>query len=341
MIPKSQVASVDAGPQPASLTQAAWRLRSAFGYSIPLRALGRFFDLMALLLHGGVSIPDAITRAAQVSDPELKFIFLSTVPSVSCGASLTQALRPHRRRLPELVLPILEVGEVSGTLETACRRLADAFVGRAELESRFTYAVYNPWYIIAAISVYVAATSASTAPMMIRMLLVDGAELSALYLAGRLIYRALMTREWLRYPIDTLKLAIPHLGDIHRKLAVARWARSFTTLWHAGVPISEALEVSSRSALNANYERVLLKAARSTRQGGTISESLASADYLPGSVVQFLQTAEMTGGFGQTLEPMVRMMEDEAFGKTSQEFMMFVTGAEFLLLVIGAISVLR
>ncbi len=122
-------------------------LRRRFGDPIPKAALGGFFHRLAALLASGQSVPECL-RGAAGPDPDLRWLADTAAGPTSMGAPLYRALLPCRDRLPEIVLPVLEVGEVSGTLESASRRLADAFDRSSGVERKFEYTVFNPRFVV-------------------------------------------------------------------------------------------------------------------------------------------------------------------------------------------------
>jgi type IV pilus assembly protein PilC len=328
--------------EPGLGARVTWRWRALFGDPIPRQALGFCFDHLAVLLRAGFSLPDAFARATRVSDPELQHIGESLITPLSRGVSLSRALAPYRHRFPELVLPILEVGEVSGTMEGASLRLAEAFQKGAAVDRKFRYAVFDPWLVILLLTLYQAATHlvSSVAEMALgalQTLLL----LSACYILGRLVLRGLFRWQWLRLQVDTLKLALPQMGTVARNLAAARWGRSFATLWNAGVPVSDALEVSSRSALNAFYERALLQAARQTRQGWTLHQSLSATQLLPSYLLGIIAVGETGGNLADSLERFVVILEDEAFTKAAQQFALITSGFKVVLTIAAALAVLH
>jgi type IV pilus assembly protein PilC len=229
-------------------------------------------------------------------------------------------LERHRDRLPEIVIPVLEVGEVSGTLEAASRRLAEAFEKAGGIQRKYRFAVFDPKLIIAlavlqsvifGFAPYFLGTVWIAFQTLVRLL--------AIYLIARVVLKWLNRNLRFRMAIDTVKLALPHAGTIARNLAAARWGRSFATLWHAGVPVSEALEVSSRSALNAHFEEAMMLAARRTREGWSVADSLAATPLLPKYLVDILKTGETAGDFGAVLDRFVVLLENEALSMATQE----------------------
>ena len=175
-------------------------------------------------------MPEALERASSGVDPERHHICRSAALVVSRGVPLSAALRPYAHRLPELVLPVLEVGELSGTLDAAARRLSDAFGRRAAAERRFRYAVFDPWLVILALTLIKATRLVGDGPLgIIQGMLTTLLTLAAYYLGGRLLVRALLCWPWLRLQVDTIKVTLPHRGAVVRNLAAARWARSTPT----------------------------------------------------------------------------------------------------------------
>ncbi|MCW3095533.1 MAG: type secretion system protein [Chthonomonadaceae bacterium] len=315
-----------------------WRLRVVFGDTIPKQALGRFFDNLATLVATGMSIPEAVQRAAQSTDGEWESICAAILGQVAAGVPLSRALARWKNRLPEIVLPILEVGELSGTLETSSRRLAYAFQQGAAIDRRIRCSVFDPKLIIAVLVLdTVSHGFAPSLPQMLQQGLESLFHLTLLYLVGRLIVRIAFRWQPLHLAVDTLKLVLPSIGGTLRNLAAARWARSFATLWNCGIPISTALEVSSRSALNERYAHALRRAALQTRQGISLRDSLSSTQLLPNYLLDVIGTGEMSGNLGASLDHFASLLEEEAFARATQQFVSLLLAGQIL----GALLMLR
>lgn len=295
-------------------------VRASWGRTIPEKKLATFFRNFGYLLRTGMSIPDSLVKASAIHDEELGAICRRAVPKLLAGGELSKALEPDRHRFPELTIPVLEVGEVSGTLEEAANRLADAFDGMDTFQNQFTRAKIEPAKIV-------------LGAVFFRLVFSGGSELAAAAIAValtaleailvifllRLAHRNLYRWPKLHRLVDKIHLAIPHVGAIERAVASARWARSFATMWHAGVPISYALEVASRSSLNAYYEYELMKAADLTRQGKSIRDSLESCELTPRHLLPILSVGHESARFGESLDAYVGALEDEAVLKAQQE----------------------
>lgn len=297
----------------------AWR--GLWGGTIAERTLATFFSNFARAIGSGVAIPSALTSAAGLN-PELAEIAQSVAPRLWRGEALHNALRPYRNRLPELCLPVLEVGEVSGTLEGACERLARNFEAIDGFQRRFgdvgldirkivLGAVFFKLVFSGGVSFLAVATSAAWTV----------GEILLVYVILRLAHRELWRLPKLHRLVDKIRLAIPHMGAIERNLATARWARSFATMWHAGVPISQALDVASRSTLNAYYESRLQEAVRLTRDGVGLPRALAGLELAPRHLLPLLEVGAQTSRFGEALDRYVSALEEEALVKSQQEAM--------------------
>jgi len=317
-------------------------LRIPLGDPIPLPTLGFFFDQFAILLHAGRPIHQALQSAVPPDAPELGRICSAVERPLCAGVPLHRALLPWKHRLPEIVLPILEVGEVSGTLEGAAMRLAEAFGQAAALERRYRTAFFDPWLVILGITLYSAATHFTPSPVqMLLDAILTFLQFTALYILGRLLLRGLLRWEGLRYTLDSIKLALPLMGTVTRNLAAARWARSFAVLWNSGVPISTALEVSSRSAQNACYERALRRAAVQTQAGQSLSASLLRTQLLPAHLLEIVRTGETTGNLGSSLEQFAGLLESEAFTQATQQFVFLVSVGKLLATIAAVATVMR
>jgi type II secretory pathway component PulF len=298
------------------------------GDRIPPHEVGLLFERLAALLACGMLVQEVLREAARSSAPELQSICERAAERATAGVPLYQALTPWKHRLPEIVTPVLEVGQVSGTLESSARRLAHAFSRVDAFERRFRYSVSDRRLFVAVLFLYTATSApafltADEPGQALLRLLVSAIHavlaLIAFFVSARLILRWLFRGVPLRLWAHTIKLALPHMGIVARDLSAARGARSFPTLRHAGVPISYALEASSRSALNAHFEIELLRAARETRQGRSLSDSLATTQLLPAHLVSVLRTGETTGNFEPPLDRLATMLEHEALTMGTQE----------------------
>lgn len=317
-------------------------IRRILGEGISTASLGFFCDQCAVLIGAGMPFGQAIERASQVGDPEIVQIGRALSPVLAAGMPISEAFERFSGRLPPIFLPLLKVGEASGTLQAAFQRLANSFRRDAGFEYRYQYEVFNPWLVIFAIAFYsiwnpsqeggvvgMAQTAATTL-----------LKLAVFFILGRWIARLLARWHPFRMAVDTIKLAIPVMGVVARNLAAARWSRSLATLYNAGVPVSQALEIASMSALNAHYERALQHAAQRTRRGQSLSESLAGTELFPERLISVIAVGEGSGHLGDAIDHFASILEAEAIAVANRSFMAITVAVQIVatFAALGAVS---
>jgi type IV pilus assembly protein PilC len=114
-----------------------------------------------------------------------------------------------------------------------------------------------------------------------------------------------------RYAIDTIILKLPILGNLMRKIAVARFTRTLGTLITSGVPILEGLSITARTSGNAVLERALMKVRKSIEEGRTIVDPLKECGVFPNMVSQMIGVGEATGAMDAMLQKIADFYEDE------------------------------
>jgi len=111
--------------------------------------------------------------------------------------------------------------------------------------------------------------------------------------------------------IDGILLKMPVLGMLLRKIAVARFCRTLSTLTASGVPILDGLQITARTAGNAIIEDAIMATRKSVEEGKTISEPLGDTDVFPPMVVQMIAVGEQTGALDTMLSKIADFYEDE------------------------------
>jgi type IV pilus assembly protein PilC len=111
--------------------------------------------------------------------------------------------------------------------------------------------------------------------------------------------------------LDGIVLKMPILGMLMRKIAVARFCRTLSTLTASGVPILDGLQITARTSGNAIVEDAIMATRKSVEEGKTISEPLADTDVFPSMVVQMIAVGEQTGALDTMLSKIADFYEDE------------------------------
>jgi type IV pilus assembly protein PilC len=114
-----------------------------------------------------------------------------------------------------------------------------------------------------------------------------------------------------RFVIDAILLKTPVLGNILRKVAVARFCRTLSTLLSSGVPILDGLDITARTAGNAIIERAILTTRSAIERGETVSAPLRETKVFPSMVTQMINVGETTGALDTMLSKIADFYEDE------------------------------
>ena len=115
-----------------------------------------------------------------------------------------------------------------------------------------------------------------------------------------------------RLTIDQFILKIPIIGIVIKKIAIARFSLTLSTLLSSGIPLLDALEITANTAGNALLERVLLQVRKEVAEGKTIVEPLKKAKVFPAMVTQIVNVGEQTGELDQMLDKLASYYDEEA-----------------------------
>jgi type IV pilus assembly protein PilC len=121
-----------------------------------------------------------------------------------------------------------------------------------------------------------------------------------------------------RMVVDPIKIRIPVFGPLFKKIAVARFARNFSSMMGAGVPILQILQIVGDTSGNYVVEQALVKVAESVRQGKSVAEPLSNETVFPPMVTQMIAVGEDAGALEQMLSKIADFYDDEVQSATEQ-----------------------
>lgn len=131
-----------------------------------------------------------------------------------------------------------------------------------------------------------------------------------LLLGGYFIYRGSKTEKG-GMVLDRFKLDFPYIGDLYQKLYLSRISDNFATMLMSGVPVVEAVEITSSVVGSPIYEHLLKQVAEDVKGGSSISEALGKSDQIPGIMVAMLRVGEETGELGNILSTLAKFYRRE------------------------------
>ncbi len=252
--------------------------------------------------------------------------------NVEGGATFAAALKRHPKVFSQLYCNMVEAGEAGGILDTILNRLA-AYIEKAmQLKRRVKSALIYPSVIMTvAISVviflllFVIPTFKSmfegfgaSLPLPTQIVL-EASRITRTYwyiFAGVLAGAVLGLRFYYKTPngrkvIDALLLKLPVIGELIRKVAVAKFTRTLGTLISSGVAILDGLEITARTAGNKIVEEAVMRTRASIAEGKTIAEPLKASGVFPPMVVSMIAVGEQTGALDAMLSKIADFYDDE------------------------------
>ncbi len=305
-----------------------------FGTGVKPRDITIFSRQFATMINAGLSLTKCLSiLAAQTESTGLRDVIQQVAKDVEAGQSLSDSLGKHPRVFPPIFVNMIRAGETGGVLDEVLVRLADHFEReqalRAKIKSAMTYPVAMGGLvliILVAMMMFVVPTFEKMFSDMggelpaITQLLVDLSNFVAGY--GGLITAVVATgayfvfQQWARTPTgmliwDTIKLRLPVFGQLTRKLALAKFTRTFGTLVSAGVPILSALDIVADTAGNEVVAQAVKRARSAIKEGETIAKPLSESKVFPSMLVQMISVGEETGALDAMLNKIADFYDEE------------------------------
>jgi type IV pilus assembly protein PilC len=303
------------------------------GKSVSAKNLAVFTRQFSVMIDAGLPLVQCLDiLGSQEEDKNFSAVILATRTDVESGASLADAMRKHPKAFDALFTNMVAAGEAGGILDTILKRLATYIEKAVKLKSQVKSAMVYPIAVILIAGIVVGVILWKVIPTFANLFAGLGAQLplptrvviaasNGLVRFGPFIIAALFGAGWGlkvfygtprgRTMIDGLLLKVPVLGALLRKIAVARFCRTLSTLLASGVSILEALDITARTAGNAIVEDAILTTRKSIERGETIAQPLKETAVFPAMVVQMIGVGEATGALDTMLSKIADFYEEE------------------------------
>jgi type IV pilus assembly protein PilC len=303
------------------------------GGRVPAKSLAVFTRQFSVMIDAGLPLVQCL-EILGTQEPHKGFAstILKTREDVEGGMTLADAMRRHPRAFDNLFTNMVAAGEAGGILDTILKRLATYIEKSVRLTSQVKSAMIYPVAVLIIATVVVAvilwkviptfaqlfAGLGATLPLPTRIVialsngLVSYGPFIIMALAGlAFAVRSYYRTDRGRHLIDALLLRLPILGTILRKVAVARFCRTLSTLISSGVPLLDGLDITAKTAGNAIIEDAIVETRRSIERGETVSKPLADTKVFPPMVTQMIGVGEATGALDMMLAKIADFYEDE------------------------------
>jgi type IV pilus assembly protein PilC len=306
----------------------------SFMQSVKASELAVFSRQLATMINSGMSILRALYVLEWQTDSKfLKETIVSVRKDVEAGLSLSSAMERHPKVFSPLFVAMTQAGEAGGVLEDALMRVADQLEKDASLRRQIRSAMVYPTLVIVFAVGVMMALVAFLVPVFENVFKQYGGKLPKITQVSVFMSHAVTKYWWLIFLLaglaafsfikwkssswgrpqwDHLRLKIPmKIGAIVQQVAVARWARTLSSLTSAGVPLLLALDIVGRTGGNVAVEEAMEGVIASVKRGGTIAAPLAQAPVFPVMVTHMVGVGEETGALDAMLEKVAEFYEDQ------------------------------
>ncbi|MBI2025172.1 type II secretion system F family protein [Candidatus Kaiserbacteria bacterium] len=270
--------------------------------------------------------------AAEVDNRRLAEVLSTVGDDLQGGSPISSALARHPKVFTAFYVNMVRAGEESGKLSETFVYLADYLDRSYDIVSKAENALIYPVFVIAVFFGVMALMLTLVIPKISAILVDSGQEipvytkiviglsnflvsygifvLIALVAGGFYLWQLSKTEKG-KLILDSLKLSIPYVGDLYKKLYLARIADNFSTMLLSGVSVIEAIEITGSVVGNAAYEAVLAEAGRDVKGGSSISDALGRHPQMPGIMIAMTKVGEETGELGKILTTLAKFYNRE------------------------------
>ena len=312
---------------------AAARAARASGKAVAAKNLAVFTRQFSVMIDAGLPLVQCLDiLGTQEEDKNFSSVILATRTDVESGASLADAMKKHPKTFDPLFTNMIAAGEAGGILDTILKRLATYIEKAVKLKGQVKSAMIYPIAVIVIAVLVVGVILWKVIPTFATLFSGLGAELPlptriVIAMSNGLVrympfvlvgiaaavfaFRSYYATEGGRKVIDRSILKMPILGPLMRKIAVARFCRTLSTLLASGVSILEALDITARTAGNAIVEEAIMTTRKSIERGETIAQPLKETSVFPSMVVQMISVGEATGALDTMLSKIADFYEEE------------------------------
>lgn len=306
---------------------------------VKAKELTVFSRQLATMINSGVSLLKAMSvLAAQNENPLFKQILEQVKEDLMQGSSFSAALGKHPKQFDKLFVSMVKAGEASGALETVLGRVAETMESAQQLKSKVRSAMTYPIIIMVVAFLIVLGLLSFVVPVFSKMFKDAGMKLPALTqfvanigdfllnrpiilpnvlwiiissIVGLILFKKYIATDNGRKKYDTFMIKAPLLGPFTRKVAIARFTRTMSTLLNSGVPILIAFDIVADTVGNDVISKAIKEAKASIKDGATIAKPLADSGQFPTMVTQMIEIGEESGSIIEMLEKISDFNENE------------------------------
>ena len=299
-----------------------------------------FANQLAVMIETGVPLPEAISSIVQQTTNATFREALATVSTdVESGGQFSDALEKHSQYFNSMFVSLVRAGEASGNLAMMLNRVAEDLLQAQETSKKVKGSLTYPIFMLSMSAVVIVVLMTVVLPKF--KTIYDGKG-AALPLPTTILMRSsdFMVDYWMvllpivaamvggllysrRTPggrrfFDTLKIRLPLIGNVCRKLYIARSFRVLGIMVDAGVPVIEALQIARQTAKNCHFRAIFDQASGRVSEGEPLSDQFFATELIPVTMSQMIYAGERSGRLGDVLMKVSSFCDREFKGAVKQ-----------------------
>ncbi len=301
-------------------------------FKVGLKDMAVFCRQFATMVEAGIPVIECLaTLEEQTTSSRLKRTIKSMVRDIRRGFTIAESCRNYPEVFPEMLVYMLEAGEITGHLDEVLKKMAAHFENLSKQREKIKSAMNYP-IILSAVAFLVVSflvtnvlpifadlfrQSGAELPPLTRLLLTISANIGKIFIYFLvflafiiLMYRGYRAKPEGAYKIDYIKLSVPIFGPLQKKIVAANFCRILAILISSGIPLLRSLEVAERALGNHVFKRTLEKARGNLRNGRGFAEALGS-DVFPLMMVKMIRVGEEAGSLEEMLYKAAAFYETE------------------------------
>ncbi len=300
---------------------------------VKLKELAVYSRQLSVLIDAELPLMQSLNiLAEQTTNKYFKRVITSVREDVEAGSTLNQAKRKFPKAFDDLYCNLVASGEQSGSLDIMLRRLSEYIEKTVRLRSKVRQAMIYPSAILIFAVVVAIFLLWKVIPIFASIFIELGAELPMLTavviglsrfvqkyivfiflgLIGLVVgFRYFRKTEQGRWATDRWLLKMPLFGPLLRKVAISRITRTMATLVSGGVPMLEALRITSSTAGNVILESAVLRARQAVAEGKSLTDAFKETAQFPFMMIQMVSVGEATGTLDEMLSKLADFYDEE------------------------------
>lgn len=310
------------------------KVRFTRGGKITDKDIALFTRQLATMMRAGVPLLQAFDIVGRGhANPSVGKLLLDIKSDVETGSSLSQAFRKYPLQFDALYCNLVAAGEQAGILDSLLERLAEYKEKIVAIKSKIKSAMFYPVAVLVVAFIITAVIMIFVIPAFKEVFKNFGADLPALTLLVITISDFFVSYWWaifgligggfyafleswkrsekVQFAMDRFLLRLPVFGEIVRKSVIARWTRTLSTMFAAGVPLVESLDSVGGAAGNYVYKLATKQIQSEVSTGTSLTNAMQNANIFPNMVTQMVSIGEESGALDAMLGKVADFFEQE------------------------------